>query len=229
MGSPAREWLLEKQALVIGLGQFGMALSRSLKKLGVEVICVDAKESLVEVASHFADEAVCLDAASEDALARLAPASRDICVCAIGDESREGAILVTALLRQMGAKRVIARGGDELLSRILSAVGAHELVNPEQAFGERLAPRLVYGTVLDEVALDEHLVVTTLEVPGSMVGRNLIELELPRRFGVTVAAIRRADAAGAIAQPDPRRALEAGDVLVVVSSHEAIRKLITRW
>ncbi len=220
---------MQKQALVIGLGQFGMALSRSLKKLGVEVICVDAKEALVQAASHFADEALCLDATSEEALARLAPESRDLCVCAIGDEAREGAILVTALLRQMGARRVVARAGDELLARILRAVGAHELVNPEQAFGERFAPRLVYGSVLDEIPIDEHLVITTLEAPAAMVGRNLIELELPRRFGVTVAAVRRADAAGAVAQPDPRRPLQVGDVLVTVSAPEAIRKLIGRW
>lgn len=220
---------MQRQALVIGLGQFGMALSRSLKKLGVEVICVDRRPDLVEAASRFADEAVCLDASNDAALSSLSPGSRDLCVCAIGEESREGAILVTALLRQMGAPRILARVADELLARILRAVGAHEIVNPEESYGERLAPRLVYGQVLDEVALDDDLVVTKLEAPPAFVGRTLLELELPRHFGVTIAAVRRADGGGTVSQPDPRRRIARGDVLVVVSSPEAIHNLVARW
>ena len=166
---------MKRQALVIGLGQFGLALARSLSASGVEVLAVDVLPERVQVAADAVSQAICCDAMDEEALARTAPASRDICVCAIGDEGREAAIIVTTLLRQLGAERVIARAGDELLERILRLVGAHEVVNPDKAFGERLARRLLYQGILEEVPLGEDLVMSEVRVPPALVGHRLAE------------------------------------------------------
>src|SRR5690606_14151667 len=83
---------MSKQALVVGLGQFGLALSRALAAKGVEVLAVDRREETVRAAAAFVAEAVMLDATDEVALARTLPERRDLCVCAIGDESRESSI-----------------------------------------------------------------------------------------------------------------------------------------
>lgn len=48
------------------------------------------------------------------ALAGLHPERRDACICAIGDDSKEASIICTALLRQMGAQRVVSRAGRRL-------------------------------------------------------------------------------------------------------------------
>ena len=93
----------KKQALIIGLGQFGTALARTLAKRGVEVIAVDSKYELVQAIADDVDEALCFDATDEQALAGVAPAQRDLCVSAIGPEARDASIIVTALLRQLGA------------------------------------------------------------------------------------------------------------------------------
>ncbi|TXD38451.1 TrkA family potassium uptake protein [Lujinxingia vulgaris] len=218
---------MAKQALIIGLGQFGMALARSLTGQGVDVLAVDTKEELVQQAAGFAAEGACFNAMDEEALARAAPDRRDICVCAIGDESREGAIVVTALLRKMGAPRVVARATDELLERILHLVGAHEVVNPERAFGERLATRMLYSGVLEEVPLGEDLVLTELRPPEGMLGRSLKELQLPTRVGVNVVAIRRViEGRGIVQLPEPDTVLQTDDILVVVSRSDAARQLV---
>ncbi|MBX3273376.1 MAG: TrkA family potassium uptake protein [Sandaracinaceae bacterium] len=216
---------MRRQAIVIGLGQFGLALATSLAKKGVEVLAIDTREERVRVASGSVAEAVVLDATEEAALARTNPARRDLCVCAIGNEAREASIIVTALLRQMGAARVVARATDPLHERILRLVGAHEVVNPEQAFGERYATRLMYATVLDEIELGEDLVITELKPPPSFVGRDLASLELPRRHGVTVIAQRRSGEPSA-ALPDPKRRLDADDLLVVVARRGAVARLL---
>lgn len=220
---------MERQALVIGLGQFGMALGRSLASHGVEVLAVDLKDERVQTASAFAAEALAFDAKDEYALRRLAPERRDLCVCAIGDESRESSIIVTALLRQMGAPRVLARATDDTHERILTLVGAHEVINPERAFGERLASRLAYRGIVDEIALGEDLVITELHIPASFVGRSLLDLALPRRFGVTVVAIRRVeDGRGRVILPDPRAPLRMDDILVIVSPPGSAHDLTER-
>lgn len=206
------------QALVIGLGQFGMSLAQSLASHNVEVIAVDRRERRVKIASEFVAEALAFDAMDDDALQRLAPSRRDLCVCAVGDEAREASILITALLRQMGGPRVLARATDPLHARILRLVGAHEVVNPEQAFGARLAFRLAHRGVVNVLPLGADLVITELELPATMVGKTLKELELPRRHGITVVAIRRLEnGEGSAHLPNPSEPLEVGDVLVTVS------------
>lgn len=220
---------MQRQTMVIGLGQFGMALARAMARNGSDVLAVDVNpEHVAEIAPDVAD-AVVLDAMDEEALARLAPARRDICVCAIGGDNREGSIIVTALLKQLGAPHIIARSTDALHARILSLVGAHEVLNPEQSFGERLAVRLAWRNVLNVLPLGGDLVLTEVEAPESFWGRTLVELELPRRFAVTVAAIRRSGGAeSGVAVPDVRRPIARGDVLVVVGQESATRTLVER-
>jgi trk system potassium uptake protein TrkA len=216
---------MTKQAIVVGLGQFGLALARSLSQKGVEVLAVDQREEQVRAAAAFATEAVAFDATDEAALARAVPERRDVCVCAIGDESREGSIIVTAMLRQMGAKRLIARATDPLHERILRLVGAHEVINPERLFGERYATRLLYASVIDEIQLGEDLVITELQPPAPFVGKTLIDLALPRKHELNVVAVRRGGTSSAD-MPIPNRAIESDDLLVVVSRPGAVARLL---
>lgn len=218
---------MKKQAIIIGLGQFGMSVARALSERGVEVLAVDIREERVRVAAAFTAEAACFDAMNTDALTRTSPERREVCVCAIGDESKEASIICTALLRQMGAPRVIARANDDLHARILTLVGAHEVVNPERDFGERFANRIMHQRVMGEMPLGEDLLITELRPPASMVGHTLADLQLPRRYAITVVAVRRAGR-GAVLMPDPSDALQADDVLIVVSKKDAVARLMER-
>ena len=220
----------QKQALVIGLGQFGSALARSLVSQNVEVVGVDTRMERVQAAAPYLTDVVCLNATDEAALAGLAPSRRDLCAVSLGENAREGSILVTALLRQMGAPKIISRATDDLHERVLRLVGAHEVVNPERAYGERLATRLAHQGVADIIPLGDGLSLTELIVPASFVGRSLIELTLPKRHGVTVVAIRMKDREGAthLLLPDPRRPLREDDVLLLVSQTGAALSLADR-
>lgn len=214
-----------QQVLIIGLGQFGMALARSLTDKGAEVLAVDRRKDLVESAASYVAEAMAMDATDEEALKALHPERRDACVCAIGDDSKEAAIICTTLLRQIGAKQVVARAGSALQRRILLLVGAHQVVNPEEEFGQRFANRLAYQYVLTDLPLGDDLHLTELAAPPSFIGKTLMELGLPKKFGVMVVAIRRGDPRR-ITQPTPSDPLQEGDSLVVVSHEAAIPKLV---
>lgn len=219
----------QHQALVIGLGQFGMSLARALAAHGTEVLAVDRREQRIRVAATFVTEAIEMDATDEEHLARLSPSQRDVCVCAIGDEARESSILVTALLRQMGAKRILARATDDLHERILRMVGAHEVVNPERIVGERLATRLTHRGIVDMIPLGDDLEVTELTAPPGLVGRRLADLALPRQFQVTVVAIRRVeDKQSRLLLPDAETRFASGDVVVLVGPKAAANRLVDR-
>lgn len=212
--------------MVIGLGQFGMGLVKTLSRKNVDVVAIDTDEKKIQMASAFISEAYCMDGTQEEALASLKPRLRDVCICATGDQSKEAAIISTALLKQMGAKRVIARANDELHARILRLVGADEVINPEWEFGAKFANRIINQHILEEMSLGEDLVVTELKVPQQFLGKSLIDLDLRRRYEITIIAIRNT-ISGIVHLPQPGSAMVAGDVMIVVSSRECIAKMLS--
>ncbi len=215
---------MTKQALVIGLGRFGMSLARSLSERGVEVLAVDADPKRVEDAADVVAEAATFDATDEDELSRAQPGQRDLCVCAIGDESHEASILCTALLRQLGAPRIVARANSKLHGRILKMVGAHEIVNPLEDFGERFADKFVYSRLKGELTLGDDLVVAEVEARDDFVGKTLAELRMPAKLGVTVVATRSEGVPG-VRLPTAEQTVQAKDILLVVARRGALGKL----
>ncbi|MCB1174546.1 MAG: TrkA family potassium uptake protein [Leptospiraceae bacterium] len=216
---------MSQQIIVIGLGQFGMTLAHTLSERGAEVLAIDPKRDLIEEASAFVTEAMVMDATDENDLARLRPEKRDAAVCAIGDDSREASIICTALLRQMGCPFIVARASDKVHQRILKLVGAHQVINPEMEFGKRFANRLLYREIIVGTTLGDDLHLSEMNVQTGMVGKTLVELSLPRRFGIMVAGIRKKSTRKVI-QPAPDLPLEADDNLIIVSSDADISRLI---
>ncbi len=218
---------MKKQAIVIGLGNFGMSLARSLSERGVEVLAIDDREDHVHIAAGFVAEALCFDATEEEALAKTLPGKRDVCICAMGNESREASIICTALLRQLGALRVIARANDMVHARILTLVGAHRIINPEKEFGERFANQIIYDNIKAEMTLGEGILITEAKAPSSFIGKDLNHLQLPNRFNLTVVAVRRAKS-GEVILPSPKLVIEEDDFLVVVSKEGAVLEMMAR-
>ena len=89
--------------------------------------------------------------------------------------------------------------------------------------------RLLHRGVLEMLPLGDDLVITELSAPASFVGRTLADLALPRRFQVTVVAIRRnRGGRGVLVMPSPNEPLEPGDILVIVSPPASATELIVR-
>ena len=213
---------MAKQIMIIGLGQFGMALAQALAERGVEVLAVDLSQEKVDLASEFVTRAVALDATDENDLAKLQPAERDSVICAMGASSKESAIICTALLRQLGCKHIVARASSATYRRILFMVGAHEVINPEQDFGSRFAMHLLYRNMIASSNGANELNLTEIKMPPSMIGKTLVELALPKKYGIIVAAVRHD---GQLHRPDPAKPLEADDMLLIISDENAIAEL----
>ena len=118
------------QYAVIGLGRFGSRVAAGLYNAGAEVIAIDTDPHNVDAVKADVTTAVTMDATSKDALRSLALDELDAVVVAIGRDT-EASILVTALLRELGCKRIVARAGSNLHADILRRVGATQVVYPE--------------------------------------------------------------------------------------------------
>ncbi len=208
---------------VIGLGIFGANVAAALEESGQSVLAIDADPEVVQALADELEAVVCADATDEVSLRELQLDRVSCAVIAIGAESREASILTTALCTQLGVPRVVARALSELHARVLRAVGAHEVVSPEVEMGQRLARRLAHPNVLDRLDLGDRHVLAEIQLPEAFADKTLIEMDIRRRYGVTVVAIRRGEITHATIGGDER--LESGDIMVVIGPEAAIERI----
>ncbi|MEP0774243.1 MAG: TrkA family potassium uptake protein [Acidobacteriota bacterium] len=214
------------QFMIIGLGRLGRSIALQLARLGEPVLAVDANRERVEAVADYVDAAACADTTDEAALAELRPERFTCGVVAIGSQAVHASILTTTLLHQAHVPRIVARAVDDLHGRVLRAVGAHEVVNPEAELGQRLAQRLSRPNVLEQLELGGDADLAEITVPEGFVGRTLIELDVRRRHGVSVVAIRRGGQVRANLSGSER--LESTDLLVVIGERASIARLASR-
>ncbi len=221
--------------VVIGLGAFGGPVARRLAERGQDVLAIDKNGRLIEEVKDSVSRAVVADATDRDTLEALGVAEFTTGVVAIG-EHREANILVSALLRELGLPRIVARATSQLHARILTAIGVHKVISPEEDYGVQLADTLVSAVTLERFPLAEGIMVAELPMHPNMVGRTLRDLSLRERFGVNVVALRAkrrtVDDEGQIQEktevtsfPEPDQSLAEGTVLVVIGPEEAIDAL----
>lgn len=211
---------MKEQVLIIGLGQFGMSLARTLNEKGFQVIAVDIDQKLVNEASNFATDAICLNAIDEISLSKLSPKDRDLIICSIG--AREPSILTVALLKQMGCDNIIARASETIHARILKAIGAKQVINPEHEYGKKFANKILFKSIFFEDASGE---IELLEIPVQqfMVGKSLVDLHLPDRFKVVISGIIKDNKLNI---PTPYEKLQEGDRLLVTGNSEDIERMM---
>lgn len=211
---------IKEQILIIGLGQFGMALTKTLFDKGYEVIAVDIDKKLVNEASNYATDAICLDAIDEISLSKLSPKNRDLIICSIG--TREPSILTVALLKQMGCDNIVARASEAIHARILKAIGAKRIINPEYEYGKKFANKIQFKSIFLDNTADE---IELIEIPVQpfMIDKTLIDLQLPDKYNVIVTGIMKDNK---YTRPIPTEKLKQDDRLLVSGNSEDIEKML---
>lgn len=175
---------------VIGLGRFGGTLAELLAEAGEDVIAIDKNPDLVDELKDKVTLAVTLDAMDEDALLSQGLDKCDAVIVGIG-ENFEANQLATVLSKKIGAKRVITRATSPIQAKILSLVGADEVIKPEEEAAQRLARRLTRPNVRSYLELGEDHSLIELEAPRKFHGKTIGEIELRQKHGVNLVAIKR--------------------------------------
>lgn len=217
----------QQQFAVIGLGRFGRAVCATLHELRYEVLAIDCDEKLVDraIADRVADHAVSLDSTEPAALKEAGVFEFDTAIVAIGNYLAQS-IITTLNLKEGGMNYVIAKASSETHVKLLHKVGADRVVFPEREMGCELARSLTRPRILDRFELDpEHSIVETI-VPEIFSGKTLAELELRRRYGLSVLALAKNESKFDI-NPDPQHRLEAGELMVVLGSNKDIDRITT--
>ena len=132
----------------------------------------------------------------------------------------EKQILALTLLKQEGAKRVLAKASNDIQERILYRLGADEVIRPEQEVAHRLCRRLSLDNISDIFDFKGESI-AEVKVPSGMDGKTLKELDLRGKYSVTVLLINKPAVPGE-KTPGPNTVLERGDLLTVFGNQNAI-------
>ena len=214
--------IMKKTYAVFGLGRYGIAVARELVNNGVEVIAVDADERIVNAAADELPICKCADITDPDVIRQLGISNVDVVIIAMAN-NLEASVMAVTLCKEIGVKTVIAKSANEMHQKILNRVGADKVVFPENESGIRLAKNLLSSGFVDMVSLAKNVSMIELDVKPEWVGKNLIELNLRKKYSINVVAIRKGESVSV--DIDPHAPLQGEDKLIVIANTEKLSKL----
>ncbi len=178
-----------RSVLLIGLGRFGKYIAAKLHTMGHQVMAVDTNEERVNAVLPFVTNAHIGDSTNEEFLTSLGIRNYDTCIVAIGDDFQNS--LETAyLLKELGARKVIARASKEMQEKFLLRNGADEVVYPEKQLAAWTAIRCASESILDYIELDEEYAIFELAIPSAWNGKSIFELDIRKKYGINILGIR---------------------------------------
>lgn len=181
-----------KNVLIIGMGRFGRYCATKLTELGHQVMAVDRNENRVDASMNYLSNVAIGDSTRKDFLESLGVEDFDVCIVSIGDDF-QSSLETTALLKELGAKKVISRASRDVHQKFLLNNGADEVVYPERVTAEWTATRVSGDYIMDYISLDSAHGLFEIAVPEKWIGKSLAQLDIRRKYNINVVAIKKGD------------------------------------
>lgn len=212
-----------KRFVVIGLGNFGSSVAEALHAAGHDVIAVDTSEAAVDAIAPHVTRAAVGDGKQLATLERVGARGADAGVVSTGEDVT-ASILATMALRDLGVQEVYAKVISLDHARVMNKMGVTETIFPERESALRLATRMSSRSILNYVRLGADFSIQEMAVPQKWIGRSLLALQLPRRYGISVVAVRDMLRDEIIPVNDPHRCLTDSDTLLVAGRDGDLQK-----
>lgn len=178
-----------KSVLLIGLGHFGRKVAEKLYELHHQVMAIDKDEERINEVLPLVTYAQIGDATNEAFLRTLGVKDYDVCFVAVGEDF-QSSLEITALLKELGAKKVVSRASREVHRKFLLANGADDVVYPEEQLADWTAIRHTTDCLLDYIALDSEYSIYDLSVPREWDGKTVGKLDIRKKYGLNLLAVR---------------------------------------
>ena len=213
---------INKSYAVFGLGRYGLAVAKELVNNGAEVLAVDLDESIVNSAAVEIPFCKCADVTDLEAIKQLGVANIDVVIIAMAN-NLEASVMAITLCKEAGVKTVIAKCANEMQQKIMLRVGADQVVFPEKESGERLAKNLISSGFVDMISLSNDVSMVEIDVRSEWIGKNLIELNLRKKYGFNVVGVKKNGNVNV--NINPEQIIDADTTLIVITNTANLKKL----
>lgn len=139
---------MDKQVVIVGLGQYGRNVAKKLSDEGAEVLAIDSDIKVINKVSEYVTKTVCMDVTSEEAWKELPLKDFDVGVVCFG-ENIAASILSCLELQEAGVKFIIAKSGDSLHAKVLEKLNIDEIISPEEYVASMTVRSIMEGIKID--------------------------------------------------------------------------------
>ncbi len=160
---------------IIGLGRFGLALSRKLAQAGKDVLVIDESENNLRLIRDDVPESYLVGTITREALEETGIANCEVVIICI--TKIDVSVLTAYNVIDMGVPRVLAKAASKEHGAILEKLGA-ETVHPETETANRVAAMLLENEAVDLIRLFGDYVISELLIPEILDGCTLADLRL---------------------------------------------------
>ncbi len=216
-----------KRFCVIGLGNFGFHVASTLYNQGHEVVAIDTDREKVQHIQDHASYAILGDAANKEFLKGQGIPEMDAVIVSTGERSHLST-LITLYLRELKAPRILVKAVNEDHGRILEKIGATDIIFPEKDMALKLARSLASPNILEYIPLAEDYSISESAPPAHFVGKNLIDLDLRRRFNVTIIGIKDVLTDVFTISPAPSHVIKDSDLLVLIGKSTDVERACSK-
>lgn len=213
-----------KRVVVVGLGNFGFTIAQTLAEKGHDVIAIDTDGDVVDRIAPHTSRAAAGDATDIDTLRRLGAEEADAAIVSTGDDIA-ASILATMVLQDLKVKDTFVKVISRDHARVMSRVGATDVVFPERDSAIGLAARVCGSALLNYVKLGSGFSIQEMGVPETWQGKTIRELNLREKYDLSIVALHDVLANSITTTPNPDRRLTDSDTLLLAGKEEILDRI----
>jgi len=212
-----------KRFVILGLGNFGFTLARTLTDSGHDVIGLDMDGDVVDRLASYISQAIVGDSTDVELLRRLGAAEADVAIVSTGDDIA-ASVLTTMALIDLKIKDIYVKVISDEHARVMKRIGVTDTIFPEKDTALSLSTRVSGSALLNYVRLGTDFSIQEMGVPDSWYGRTIRELKLRQNYNINIVALHDVLEGQIISSPDPDRKLKDSDTLLVAGDDESLER-----
>ena len=212
-----------KSILVIGLGRFGRHMAKKFSEQNNDVMAIDINEERINNVLSVVTNALIGAATNERFMETIGVRDFDLCVVAIGDNF-QSSLETTALLKDLGAKFVLARASRDVHAKFLLRNGADDVIYTEKETAERLAVKYGSDNIFNYIELNDEYSIYEIAVPSSWLNKSILKVNVRSKYGISILATKQGN--NIFPLPKPEHVFTDSESLMILGKNEDVSRFI---
>lgn len=212
-----------KSILIIGLGRFGRHMAKKFSEQNNDVMAIDINEERINNVLSVVTNALIGDATNEQFMETIGVRDFDLCVVAIGDNF-QSSLETTALLKDLGAKFILARASRDVHAKFLLRNGADDVIYTEKETAERLAVKYGSDNIFNYIGLNEEYSIYEIAVPSSWLNKSILKVNVRSKYGISILATKQGN--NIFPLPKPEHVFTDSESLMILGKNEDVSRFI---
>lgn len=212
-----------KSILIIGLGRFGRHMAKKFSEQNNDVMAIDINEERINNVLSVVTNALIGDATNERFMETIGVRDFDLCVVAIGDNF-QSSLETTALLKDLGAKFILARASRDVHAKFLLRNGADDVIYTEKETAERLAVKYGSDNIFNYIELNDEYSIYEIAVPSSWLNKSILKVNVRSKYGISILATKQGN--NIYPLPKPEHVFTDSESLMILGKNEDVSRFI---